>query len=443
MATIISLWLSKQILKKVRHRLIDIPFLIGKYVYTPPLIAKYECPYSIKNEKYPDNVKHAGKECSHNWFFTIDALYSHCDTEHHVHDTEIVDRERAKYLHQPKILSGPEVEMFQYTGIVITLVVYGILILPIIFCIFIYINVKQRFRMSYCLQVDGRGDKDGWIVSISLFATLLAIILCLFAFSRWKHRNWKLDNVVAYSLTFAFACLWLPLYAYHILIYDTVQYRSDYNYVSAILLTLNVLPVIYITFSNANNRLPLDVAELVKRYKNKKVEGDNIYVITVCGASNTSVNGVYVATPCIIIERNVPLHAIIPPPELKNTLQSLVDNNKDQEIKAMDIKVVLNKSKNQNGVKGQVVRQPVPEAAVTFNVKLTMDFEAMNDDDQEGESYVLSNDPKKYPTFAKLDWADSKKYTYTISRHEFSDVPGEQPVPYWYICEGKSTDRYI
>ena len=38
--------------------------------------------------------------------------------------------------------------------------------------------------------------------------------------------------------------------------------------------------------------------------KNKKVEGDNIYVITVCGASNTSVNGVYVATPCIIIERN-------------------------------------------------------------------------------------------------------------------------------------------
>merc|ERR1711991_658440 len=48
---------------------------------------------------------------------------------------------------------------------------------------------------------------------------------------------------------------------------------------------------------------------------------------------------------------------------------------------------------------------------------------------------------KKYPTFAKLDWADSKKYTHTISRHEFSDVPGEQPVPYWYICEGKSTDR--
>ena len=45
-----------------------------------------------------------------------------------------------KYLHQPKILSGPEVEMFQYTGIVITLVVYGILILPIIF-VFSYISM--------------------------------------------------------------------------------------------------------------------------------------------------------------------------------------------------------------------------------------------------------------------------------------------------------------
>ena len=74
--TAASLWVSKAILKKVRHRLVDIPFLIGKYVYTPPLIAKYRCPFSLPGEKYPEHIKHTGKECSHKWFFTLDSLYS-------------------------------------------------------------------------------------------------------------------------------------------------------------------------------------------------------------------------------------------------------------------------------------------------------------------------------------------------------------------------------
>ena len=107
--TAASLWVSKAILKKVRHRLVDIPFLIGKFVYTPPLIAKYRCPFSLPGEKYPEHIKHTGKDCSHKWFFTLDSLYSHCDVEHHVSDVEVVDRQRSKYLHQPKILSGPEV----------------------------------------------------------------------------------------------------------------------------------------------------------------------------------------------------------------------------------------------------------------------------------------------------------------------------------------------
>ena len=117
-----------------------------------------------------------------------------------------------KYLHQPKILSGPEVEMFQYTGIFITIFGLRYPPSPVIFCFVIYIEFKRRLNMSYCLQVDQRGDTDAIIVSISVFATLLAIILSLFAFSRWKHKKWKLDYVVSYTLVFAFLCLGSPVF---------------------------------------------------------------------------------------------------------------------------------------------------------------------------------------------------------------------------------------
>ena len=254
----------------------------------------------------------------------------------------------------------------------------------------------------------------------------------MFAFSRWKHKKWKLDYVVGYTLVFAFLCLWLPLFFYHIIVYDSIRYRSDYNYVAAILLTLNVLPVIYTTFTNSDNALPIDIAELVKRFKDKKAGGDNIYVITVCGASNQSVNGVYVAAPCTMVERNVPLHRVIPSSDTKNTLQSLVDNYRDDDIKSMDVCVILNKSSNQRGVKGNIVGiNRVANAEVTFNVRLTLDFEAM-----ERESYVLSGNPQKFPTFVKLDWACQNKYTHTISRHAVSN-PGERSTPFWYICEGE------
>ena len=58
----------------------------------------------------------------------------------------------------------------------------------------------------------------------------------------------------------------------------------------------------------------------------------------------------------------------------------------------------------------------------------------------ERESYVLSGNPQKFPTFVKLDWACQNKYTHTISRHVISN-PGERSTPFWYICEGESTDR--
>ena len=158
------------------------------------------------------------------------------------------------------------------------------------------------------------------------------------------------------------------------------------------------MPVIYTTFTNSNNALPIDVAELVKRFKNKKAGGDNIYVITVYGASNQSVNGVYVAAPCTIVKRNVPLHRVIPSSDTKNTTQSLVDNHRDDDIKSMDVCVILNKSKPERCQGEHCWNQPRCNAEVTFNVRLTLDFEAM-----ERESYVLSGNPQKFPTFVKLD----------------------------------------
>ena len=98
---------------------------------------------------------------------------------------------------------------------------------------------------------------------------------------------------------------------------------------------------------------------------------------SVCRASNQSVNGVYVATPHHS-RTQCPLHHVIPSSDTKNTLQSLVDDYRDDDIKSMDVCVILNKSTNQRGVKGNIVGiNRVASAEVTFNVRLTLDFEAM------------------------------------------------------------------
>ena len=144
-ATVVLSIVSVKIFRKVKHRLENIPFLLGQYVYTPPLIAKHCCPYHLK----------AGTKCSHPWFFTLEALYHHCNVEHNVVDRAEITKERSKHLTAPKIMRGPEEEMFQYSGLIVSLVVYAILISPFVLVFILFFVVKGKLAGAYCLSVDG------------------------------------------------------------------------------------------------------------------------------------------------------------------------------------------------------------------------------------------------------------------------------------------------
>jgi hypothetical protein len=413
--------ISVKIFRKVKHRLENIPFLLGQYVYTPPLIAKHCCPYHLK----------AGTKCSHPWFFTLEALYHHCNVEHNVVDRAEITKERSKHLTAPKIMRGPEEEMFQYSGLIVSLVVYAILISPFVLVFILFFVVKGKLAGAYCLSVDGRGDVDEWVVSMTIFAALFGSLMALFAFERWQTRSWLLDNTVSGLFVGSFVCFFSPLVVY-VVVYDQVKYKSDYTYVAAVFLTLNMLPAIIVNFSSVGTDLPLDISSFIKRYKNKRSGENSQSVAIVCGAAHGKVNGVYVPTPCATTEFEVPLGLVIPPPHIKTSLASMSDSN----LKDMPVSILH--AEGEKRVEGYILKVNREEnAEVTFDIKLTLDF----GESARGKHFV-SSDPELFPTFAKVDWKHPEKFTHTISRHSFPAGPGQPSIPHWYICEGTSEDRY-
>ena len=149
-------------------------------------------------------------------------------------------------------------------------------------------------------------------------------------------------------------------------------------------------------------------------------------------ASNQSVNGVYVAAPCTIVER-CPFASRYSLVRYK-ILQSLVDNYRDDDIKSMDVCVILNKSSNQRGVKGNIVGINRVANAETFNVRLTLDFEVM--ERKVMYSLVIHRNFQLCKTRLGLP---EQVHAYDFSSRISN--PGERSTPFWYICEGESTDR--
>lgn len=206
LAFVASLIVSIKIFRKVKHRLENIPFLLGQYLYSPPLIAKYRCPYSLK----------PGTNCPQPWFFTLEGLYHHCNVEHNVVDAKVVNEECSKHLVQPKIIRGPEEQMFHYSGLIVFFFVYLLLISPFILVFVIFLVVKSSLAGSFCLSVDGRGNMDEWMLSLTIFAILFGALMALFAFERWETRNWVLDGTVKSLFIgsfFVFFCT--TCYLYH------------------------------------------------------------------------------------------------------------------------------------------------------------------------------------------------------------------------------------
>eukprot|EP00505_MAST-04D_sp_SCG-Rhode-Island_P001796 Stramenopile-MAST_4_protein_1796 len=424
---IASLFLSLYIFAKVRHKLKNIPFLLGRFLYSPPLVAKYRCPYSCR-----DKWGEFG-ECTHPWFFTLEALHHHCDVVHNIQDREAITEQRSHQLVEPKIIRGPEEEMFQYSGLIVTLLVYVVLLSPLLFTFLLFVTVKSRLKDAYCLEVDGRGDADAWIVSVALFAALIGTIFLLFAVNRWKVRNWSIDGLTSFCFAASLLLFMAPLIAY-VPLYDHVHYRSDYAYVSTVFLTLNILPTIAVIFASVGQDLPLDVASFVKRYKEKQVEGDNMYCITVCGASNEAANGVYVETPCGVVERNVPLHVVRPADPSLPALASMHDT----KLKNLPVLLHWGEKGGVAPIAGVIVKiNRSDHEELSFNIRLRLDFSTI-----PNGKFSLSSDPSKYPTYAKVNWKTPKGFTHVLSRHSFPAGPGQPSVPHWYLSEGISDDMY-